>query len=121
MIDEKAGAGFAVDAEAEADPEKGGAGEKRPVRLFAPVYNGLATAFSIYFVGTGINKLLTAFLLDHSFTRFALAVTLPLLFCISLFWLREGWLTSRECCGRLVSSERWAWRSAVSRVWGRWE
>ncbi|KZV89656.1 hypothetical protein EXIGLDRAFT_740933 [Exidia glandulosa HHB12029] len=58
----------------------------RPVQLFAPFYNGVATALSIFFVGTGVEKLLTAWALDGQYARFALVVTLPMLFCISLFF-----------------------------------
>ncbi|KZT03069.1 uncharacterized protein LAESUDRAFT_729581 [Laetiporus sulphureus 93-53] len=58
----------------------------RPVRLFAPVYGGLAAAFSIFFIASGINTLIQECVLDGTYIRFALLVTTPLLFCVSLFF-----------------------------------
>ena len=74
----------------------------RPVRLYAPVYNGLGVAMSICeldpvsyvdqstltppadFITTGVAILLEKSLLDGNWTRFALLVTAPFLFCVSL-------------------------------------
>ncbi|KAH7103336.1 glycosyl transferase family group 2-domain-containing protein [Auriculariales sp. MPI-PUGE-AT-0066] len=67
------------------DLERGGP-VVRPVRLFAPFYNGLSAGLALYFLGTGIEKLITAWVLDGGFMRFALVVTLPFLFCIALFF-----------------------------------
>ncbi|KAI0764208.1 glycosyl transferase family group 2-domain-containing protein [Trametes elegans] len=58
----------------------------RPVRLFAPVYNGLGVAMSIFFIGSGISVLIEEILLDGDYTRLALLVTTPFLFCVSLFF-----------------------------------
>ncbi|KAL6303531.1 glycosyl transferase family group 2-domain-containing protein [Sparassis latifolia] len=56
----------------------------RPIRLFAPVYGGLASALSIFFIASGISILLQESVLDGSYTRFALIVTVPFLFCVSI-------------------------------------
>ncbi|KIP01700.1 hypothetical protein PHLGIDRAFT_26915 [Phlebiopsis gigantea 11061_1 CR5-6] len=61
----------------------------RPTRLLAPFYCGLAAAFSFYFVGSGVSIMIVETVLDGSFTRFALLVTAPLLFCISLFFCSQ--------------------------------
>lgn len=58
----------------------------RPIRLYAPFYCGLATALSIFFIGSGLSVLLAEWLLDDNYTRFILLVTSPFLFCISLFF-----------------------------------
>ncbi|KAI6133008.1 glycosyl transferase family group 2-domain-containing protein [Pisolithus croceorrhizus] len=58
----------------------------RPMRLIAPLYSGLGCALSIYFVGSGISMLLQESLLDGSWIRFALLVTAPFNFCVSLFF-----------------------------------
>ncbi|KAI6111864.1 hypothetical protein EDD16DRAFT_1694095 [Pisolithus croceorrhizus] len=57
----------------------------RPMRLIAPLYSGLGCALSIYFVGSGISMLLRESLLDGSWIRFALLVTVPFNFCVSLY------------------------------------
>ncbi|KAJ8595119.1 hypothetical protein M405DRAFT_857602 [Rhizopogon salebrosus TDB-379] len=58
----------------------------RPIRLYAPFYCGLATALSIFFIGSGVSILLAEWLLDGSYTRFILLVSSPFLFCVSLFF-----------------------------------
>ncbi|KAG1820067.1 glycosyl transferase family group 2-domain-containing protein [Suillus variegatus] len=73
----------------EYDLEKAGSsGNKgsRPIRLYAPFYCGLATALSIFFIGSGVSILLAEWLLDNNYNRFILLVTSPFLFCISLFF-----------------------------------
>ncbi|KAI0260587.1 glycosyl transferase family group 2-domain-containing protein [Gloeopeniophorella convolvens] len=67
------------------DLEKGNA-DPRPTRYFAPVYGGLGLALSTFFIGSGLNVLLQEWRLDHNYTRFALLVTTPFLFCVSLFF-----------------------------------
>ncbi|OBZ73353.1 hypothetical protein A0H81_07233 [Grifola frondosa] len=59
---------------------------ERPIRLFAPFYNGLGVALSIFFIGSGVSILLQESMLDENWTRFALLVTTPFLFCVSLFF-----------------------------------
>jgi len=68
------------------DTEKGFEPEARGMRIFAPIYNGLACALSIYYCGNGLNMLITEAMLDHNYVRFALFATAPLLFCVSLFF-----------------------------------
>ncbi|KAH9946763.1 glycosyl transferase family group 2-domain-containing protein [Amylocystis lapponica] len=69
------------------DVEKNAEGPSlRPIRLFAPVYGGFGAAMSIFFIASGIAVLLEEFVLDGSYTRFALVVTTPFLFCVSLFF-----------------------------------
>jgi hypothetical protein len=74
---------------------------QRPTKLFAPIYNGisaglcLCTSLAISypsisnhsipdFMGNGIQMLLVEFWLDKDPVRFALVVTIPFLFCVSL-------------------------------------
>jgi hypothetical protein len=59
-------------------------GHYRPAMLYAPVYNGLAAGLSLFFISNGAEILLTEWLLDGSFIRFALCATFPFLFCVSL-------------------------------------
>ncbi|KAI6111464.1 hypothetical protein EDD16DRAFT_1521953 [Pisolithus croceorrhizus] len=61
----------------------------RPMRLIAPLYSGLSCAWSIYFVGGGISPLLQESLVDGSWIRFALLVTAPFNFYMSLVTLNE--------------------------------
>ncbi|KAH8105321.1 glycosyl transferase family group 2-domain-containing protein [Cristinia sonorae] len=61
----------------------------RPMRLFAPVYGGLAVALSIYFIGTGVNIMIQEVVLDGSYIRLALLVTAPFLFCVSIFFAAQ--------------------------------
>ncbi|KAJ3534694.1 hypothetical protein NM688_g7097 [Phlebia brevispora] len=58
----------------------------RPMRMLAPFYGGLATALSIFFIGSGIATLVEEAVLDGTYLRFALLVTAPFLFCVSLFF-----------------------------------
>ncbi|EJD00578.1 uncharacterized protein FOMMEDRAFT_91587 [Fomitiporia mediterranea MF3/22] len=58
--------------------------EARPIRLFAPVYGGLAAGMSLFFIGHGVNILVQEWMLDGNKTRFALLGTAPFLFCVSL-------------------------------------
>jgi hypothetical protein len=84
------------------DPEKGVPGSiSRPMRMFAPFYNGLACALSLcrlfpqssfvvwthpfsVFIGSGINILLQEFALDPTYNRFGLLITSPFLICVSI-------------------------------------
>ena len=77
--------------------------DERGVRMFSPMYNGLAAALSACksvgacnssvcsspfhstdFVAAGVNVLVKEWVLDGSFIRFAFAAWSPLLFCVSL-------------------------------------
>lgn len=79
---------------------------QRPVRLFAPFYGGIAAGLSLcsfastmpmFFVlsdagfpdymGSGTNIMIQEIVLDGSYVRLALLVTLPFLYCISLVML----------------------------------
>lgn len=69
------------------DVEKGTTGKSlRPIRLFAPVYGGLAAGLAIFFIGSGVNMLIEEWVLDHDFMRFALLAASPFLLCVSLFF-----------------------------------
>jgi len=69
------------------DAEKTAEGPShRPIRLFAPVYSGLGAALSIFFIASGISVLIQESVLDGTYTRFALVVTTPFLFCVALFF-----------------------------------
>ncbi|TFK47355.1 hypothetical protein OE88DRAFT_1636588 [Heliocybe sulcata] len=108
-IGSKLGLGIAGSSTSLADPEKGVStaelpttqvkrtwyGRKRvvqvdpnqrPVRILAPIYNGLAAGLSLFFMGNGVSILLQEMLLDGTYIRFALCALLPLLFCVSLFF-----------------------------------
>ncbi|EKM51445.1 uncharacterized protein PHACADRAFT_178076 [Phanerochaete carnosa HHB-10118-sp] len=72
------------------DVEKAAEGpSERPTRLFAPVYCGFACAMSFYFIASGTSVLIVESVLDGTFTRFALLVTAPLLYCISIFFCAQ--------------------------------
>ncbi|KAH9927699.1 glycosyl transferase family group 2-domain-containing protein [Fomitopsis serialis] len=58
----------------------------RPIRLFAPVYGGLAAALSTFFIASGIATVIEESVLDDTYVRWALCVTIPFLFCVSLFF-----------------------------------
>ncbi|KAF8908094.1 glycosyl transferase family group 2-domain-containing protein [Gymnopilus junonius] len=68
------------------DLESFGGEQRRPIRLYAPLYSGLAAGLSLFFVGNGFKQLLMEFWLDHEFVRFALVAVIPLLYCVSLFF-----------------------------------
>ncbi|KAH8116831.1 glycosyl transferase family group 2-domain-containing protein [Phellopilus nigrolimitatus] len=69
------------------DPEAGEEGpELRPIRLFGPIYGGLGAGLSILFIGSGTSILVQEWILDGNASRFALLVTAPFLFCVSLFF-----------------------------------
>ncbi|EKM60565.1 uncharacterized protein PHACADRAFT_110066 [Phanerochaete carnosa HHB-10118-sp] len=72
------------------DVEKSAEGpSSRPMRMFAPVYGGFAVALALFFIGSGISVLIVESTLDENFTRFALLVTSPFLFCVSLFFCTQ--------------------------------
>ncbi|KAF9484563.1 hypothetical protein BDN70DRAFT_797466 [Pholiota conissans] len=73
-------------APAPSDPEKGSTRQPRPIRLFAPLYNGLGVGLSLYFLGSGLTTLLQEWRLDHDYTRFALLAASPFLICVALFF-----------------------------------
>ncbi|GJJ11705.1 hypothetical protein Clacol_005941 [Clathrus columnatus] len=58
----------------------------RKTRLLAPIYGGLGCALSVFFVATGLAKLLVEWRLDGDWRRFFLVVTMPFIFCVSLFF-----------------------------------
>ncbi|KAJ3536670.1 hypothetical protein NMY22_g5926 [Coprinellus aureogranulatus] len=59
---------------------------KRPVKLYAPIYNGIAAGLALVFIGNGIRTLLMEWRLDGNAIRFALLACAPLLYCVSLFF-----------------------------------
>ncbi|KAF7344069.1 Glycosyltransferase family 2 protein [Mycena venus] len=58
----------------------------RPIRLFAPFYGGLGAGLSLFFVTRGLSTLLIEWHYDSDSRRFALMLTAPYLFCVSLFF-----------------------------------
>ncbi|KAJ7058515.1 glycosyl transferase family group 2-domain-containing protein [Mycena amicta] len=60
--------------------------EARPIRLFAPFYGGLGAGLSLFFVGSGLEMLLTEWRMDRDYRRFALMATYPFLVCVALFF-----------------------------------
>jgi cellulose synthase/poly-beta-1,6-N-acetylglucosamine synthase-like glycosyltransferase len=72
----------------------------RKVALYAPIYNGLAAGLALVFIGNGVRILIREFLLTapvpntpdeepsggQRYMRFILVVTLPFLYCVSLFF-----------------------------------
>ncbi|KAG6864652.1 hypothetical protein C0991_008069 [Blastosporella zonata] len=70
------------------DLEKGRSGKKeeRKLMLFGPLYAGCGAGLSTYFMTGGITILLEEFALDGDPRRFALLATLPIIYCVSLFF-----------------------------------
>ncbi|KAL9715509.1 hypothetical protein Ac2012v2_002170 [Leucoagaricus gongylophorus] len=66
------------------DPEKKQA--ERKLVLLGPFYAGCGAALSAYFVTAGASILLEEFALDRNPARFGLLATLPIIFCISVFF-----------------------------------
>ena len=60
--------------------------ELRPIRLLAPIYAGLGVGMSLFFIGSGVNTLVTEWILDGDWRRFLFLVTAPFLFCVALFF-----------------------------------
>ncbi|KAJ7616832.1 glycosyl transferase family group 2-domain-containing protein [Mycena polygramma] len=74
-------------APTEGDPEKGGEERKeRKLVLLGPLYAGCGAALAAYFVLSGVSVLLEEYALDGDATRFSLIVTLPVIFCVSIFF-----------------------------------
>ncbi|TFK36441.1 glycosyl transferase family group 2-domain-containing protein [Crucibulum laeve] len=72
---------------ASGDPEKGpGKRKERKLMLYGPFYAGCGAALSTYFMSSGVSVLLQEFALDRDPTRFALLVTLPIIYSVSLFF-----------------------------------
>ncbi|KAF7430553.1 hypothetical protein PC9H_006261 [Pleurotus ostreatus] len=69
-------------ADEQIDPKR----DLRPLRVYGPIYDGLAVGLAFFFVGTGVRTLLAEYTLDKDATRFALLVTAPLFFFVSLFF-----------------------------------
>jgi len=73
--------------DASADSEKGaGSSKERKLILLGPFYAGCGAALSMYFALSGVGVLLQEFAMDGSPIRFALVATLPIVFCISVFF-----------------------------------
>ncbi|TEB39489.1 hypothetical protein FA13DRAFT_1750926 [Coprinellus micaceus] len=69
----------------ETDAEKAKRKERKLV-LIGPVYAGCGAGLSAYFATAGVSNLIQQWALDGDFTRFALIVTLPVIFCVSIFF-----------------------------------
>ncbi|KAF6763688.1 glycosyl transferase family group 2-domain-containing protein [Ephemerocybe angulata] len=69
----------------ESDVEKAKRKERKLV-LIGPLYAGCGAGLSAYFATAGISNLIQQWALDGDFTRFALMVTLPVIFCVSIFF-----------------------------------
>ncbi|KAF8156338.1 glycosyl transferase family group 2-domain-containing protein [Mycena galopus ATCC 62051] len=68
---------------AEAEAGKGG---ERKLVLLGPLYAGCGAGLAGYFVLSGVSVLLGEYALDADPTRFALLLTLPVIFCVSIFF-----------------------------------
>ncbi|KAK7055869.1 glycosyl transferase family group 2-domain-containing protein [Favolaschia claudopus] len=70
------------------DPEKleEGGSKKRKLVLLGPLYAGLGAGLAGYFVFSGVSVLLAEYALDGDPRRFALILTLPVIFCVSIFF-----------------------------------
>ncbi|KNZ76240.1 hypothetical protein J132_11110 [Termitomyces sp. J132] len=66
------------------DAEKGGNRKERKLMLFGPFYAGCGAGLAAYFMTGGISVLLNEWALDGDALRFALIVTLPVIYCISI-------------------------------------
>lgn len=69
----------------ETDAEKAKRKERKLI-MIGPVYAGLGAGLAGYFCAAGVANLLQEWALDGSFIRFALCVTLPFIFCVSIFF-----------------------------------
>ncbi|KAJ7692095.1 glycosyl transferase family group 2-domain-containing protein [Mycena rosella] len=72
-------------APAAADAEAGKKTERKLV-LLGPLYAGCGAGLALYICLSGVSVLLEEFALDGDATRFALIATLPVIFCISVFF-----------------------------------
>ncbi|CAK5270569.1 unnamed protein product [Mycena citricolor] len=69
------------------DPEKQQARkDMRPIRLFAPFYNGLGAGLAVFFMASGTEILLAEWRQDGKVSRFGLIGTMPFLVCVALFF-----------------------------------
>ncbi|KAF5357770.1 hypothetical protein D9756_001156 [Leucocoprinus leucothites] len=68
----------------DSDPEK--KSEERKLILLGPFYAGCGAALSAYFMASGAGILLEEYAMDHNAARFGLFATLPIIFCISIFF-----------------------------------
>lgn len=69
----------------ETDAEKARRKDRKLI-LIGPVYAGCGAGLSAYFCAAGVGNLLQEWALDGDYTRFALVVTLPVIFCVSIFF-----------------------------------
>ncbi|KIK57287.1 hypothetical protein GYMLUDRAFT_204172 [Collybiopsis luxurians FD-317 M1] len=60
--------------------------EKRPVQILASVYTGVSAGLALVFMGASIARVLQEWILDGGSARLALFITLPFLYCVSLFF-----------------------------------
>ncbi|CAK5262707.1 unnamed protein product [Mycena citricolor] len=67
------------------DAEKGGKTERKLV-MMGPFYAGCGAGLAAYFVMSGVSVLLEEYALDGDPRRFALMLTLPVIFCVSIFF-----------------------------------
>ncbi|PFH48495.1 hypothetical protein AMATHDRAFT_65339 [Amanita thiersii Skay4041] len=73
--------------EAASDPEKNsGKRQARKLVLLGPFYAGGGAALALYFTISGVSVLLEEYALDGNLARFALVVTLPVIFGVSIFF-----------------------------------
>ncbi|KAF8664111.1 hypothetical protein AX16_000801 [Volvariella volvacea WC 439] len=63
-----------------------GSRKPRKALFYAPIYNGLAAGLAFFFIGNALKTILEEWSLDGNFLHFVLIVTLPFLFCVSLFF-----------------------------------
>ncbi|KAF9556186.1 hypothetical protein CPC08DRAFT_744026 [Agrocybe pediades] len=68
------------------DNEKGGKRKERKLVLIGPIYAGFGAALSAYFISSSFSILLEEYALDHDPTRFALVLTMPIIYCVSIFF-----------------------------------
>ncbi|KAJ7470983.1 glycosyl transferase family group 2-domain-containing protein [Mycena latifolia] len=66
--------------------DSGGERKSRKLVLLGPLYAGCGAGLAMYFCGSGVSVLLEEYALDGDPTRFALIATLPIIFCISVFF-----------------------------------
>ncbi|KAJ7234454.1 glycosyl transferase family group 2-domain-containing protein [Mycena rebaudengoi] len=65
---------------------EGGQNKKRKLVMLGPIYAGCGAALAAYFMLSGTSVLLEEFALDGDPKRFILLLTLPIIFCVSLFF-----------------------------------
>ncbi|KAK7461714.1 hypothetical protein VKT23_008140 [Stygiomarasmius scandens] len=82
-----------LDSSAPPSNERGSTGDierreapQRKLVLLGPFYAGFGAGLAMYFMTSGVSNLIEEWVLDGDTTRFLLCLTLPVIFCVSIFF-----------------------------------